>query len=513
MSGRKKWEIDRRTFIQAGGMTLALPFLEAMLPSIARAAGESDPKRFVSMYIASGTYMKPNGGAFWFPNQPGPLNAGALPAVFQPFASNIGDLSILKGITNTTQSSCRGLGGSHSTAVATHLTCTPYTNGDSGACTIAGNSFDVEFANGLGGKSYAVSAGGPDGYHPDSTPFDYGRTVSYKNSQQHECYLNPYKLFYSAGLFMGNPASTQSVQMASVQATGSGSSLSRNRSILDSAYESIKALRGKVGKNDQMRIDDYFNGLREIEVALGGVVRPTPTPGPGSTPNPNPTPTPPQGGGGGGMDATCTTQAGPSKALDNEDHSGNLTNFADRLKAFCDIILLAFKCNRAQTFSFMFEYENTPRRFMNLVPNNLKYGSADMGNSRESHIGMAHWGDNPAEEGVRRDSLVTRDRFYMSYLIYLINGLKAARDPSGSPILDNTIIQLSHGLYDGNHGVGWQAGAEGLPMVVAGGRNVINPGNFYAYSNTDLKDLYYTIARKSGVNMGNFRGSTKMITL
>src|SRR5216110_1768249 len=102
-----------------------------MFGSRALAAGLSDPKRYICMYIASGTYMKQNNGAFWQPGtSSGPLSAAAQPAVFAPFAANVGDLSILRGVNNRARYQCGGKQGGHSTAVATYLTSTPYTNGD-----------------------------------------------------------------------------------------------------------------------------------------------------------------------------------------------------------------------------------------------------------------------------------------------------------------------------------------------------------------------------------------------
>jgi len=53
--------IDRRTFLRASGVALSLPFLEAMTPSIARAAVES-PKRMVNICTTLGLYSDS-----WFP--------------------------------------------------------------------------------------------------------------------------------------------------------------------------------------------------------------------------------------------------------------------------------------------------------------------------------------------------------------------------------------------------------------------------------------------------------------
>ena len=478
----QKWEIDRRTFIKAGAATLTLPFLEAMLPSFVKAGGTANPTRYVCMYLASGTYIKSNDGAFWYPGATSaPLDRNNLPVVFQPFAANASDFSIIRGVENEERYNCQGTGGDHSTAVATYLSCLPYTDGGAATCTINGSSFDFEIAQKAGLKAIAMSAGGYDGYHPDLTPFDYGRTVSYVNGQQADCALNPYKLFYSLFAGISNAAQPpgQSISPSTL-------AIVRNKSILDHAISAINKLKTKVGTEDRRRLDDYFTSVRMLETSV----------------NANPV-----------SGAGCQIANPPDSSLNAEDHDGSGTDFPQRLKTFCDIIALAFKCNNAQVFSLMWEYENTNRKFSGTVPQELIYQGADMVNPG-SHNEMAHWADNGADQYTERmNRCITRDRFYMSFVVYLMNALKAARDPSGSPILDNTIIQFGHGLHDGNHKVASIDSTTGLPMVLAGGRNLINPGQFHYLPSADLKDLYYTIGQKMGVGLSSFRGRSTLVNI
>ncbi len=498
----KKTTLTRRDVIKAGGITLALPFLEAMIPSIAKAAGAVDPKRYVCMYIPSGTYMKPNDGAFWQPRSAGLLDSNNLPEVFRPFAGNAANFSILRGVKNSSQYQCQGITGGHASNVSTYLTCSPYSDGGAAFCTLTGSSFDQLLALQKGLKAYAMSGGGYDGYHPDLVNFDYGRTVSYLNGNQAETWLDPYKLFYSSGLFQNYDPNAVVAPAPGTAPTAAPqaplSPFSRNKSILDNALSAISDLKSRLGAADRRRLDDYFTGLRNLEmsvVALPPPPQPPPNPG-GSPPPPN----------------QCGGVTPPNLSLNNEDHSGNQDDFAARMKAFCDIMILSFKCDRAQVFSLMTEYENTNRRFRNLIPGNLVYGGANV-DVPGSHNEMAHWGDGGAgEETERRNRCVSRDRFYMSFVDYLMTALKNSQDPSGSSILDNTIIQFGHGLEDGNHGFGGGQ-AVGLPLILAGGRNMINPGNLYDLQGVDLKDLYFTLSQKFGMNISNFQGSSRIIEI
>jgi hypothetical protein len=108
---------------------------------------------------------------------------------------------------------------------------------------------------------------------------------------------------------------------------------------------------------------------------------------------------------------------------------------------------------------------------------------------------------------------VSRDRFYASQLVYLVNALKGVTDPSGAPMLDNTIVQWGVGLEDGNHNTDGMQTTTGHPVVLAGGRNMLSLGKFVALPNNDLSDLYFTLNSKLGMGLTSFGGSTTKLTL
>ena len=53
----------------------------------------------------------------------------------------------------------------------------------------------------------------------------------------------------------------------------------------------------------------------------------------------------------------------------------------------------------------------------------------------------------------------------------------------------------------------------GLPIVLAGGRNFLSPGNFYAFPNGDVSDLYFTLNKKLGMGLNSFGGSTTILPI
>ncbi len=165
-----------------------------------------------------------------------------------------------------------------------------------------------------------------------------------------------------------------------------------------------------------------------------------------------------------------------------------------------DMITLGFQCDIIRSASVMYDGETGGRNFGNQVPAHLVYNGASL-DSVENHIGISHSGG--------RDKCITRDRLYMNIMVYLINKLKQAKDPSGSSIIDNTIIVNGYAVSDGNH----SNGDGGVPIIVGGGRNLINPGDSYDVSGYDMRDLLYSINVQLNMGMDNFVGANRLIKI
>jgi hypothetical protein len=490
----KPFTLSRRAFlVGTGGAFISLPLLEAMFTRQTLAAAASDPKRFVCMYIPNGTYMTANNGANWFPGaSSAPLVAGALPVTFTPFAANTADFTILRGIANkavgksyNNLQASGGVGGQHACGISSFLTC-GYPTDNSPVCTIAVDSFDqiVAQKNSVNGGRPLVMCGGAIGDQvADGTAFHYGEFLSYRGGKAVAPYKNPVSLYRDmfsgivAPATPGGPATP-----ATPQAT-----LARNKSVLDNAVSDIARLQAKLGTSDKQKLDDYLTSLRALELKLAGpptVVPPNTTTATG--------------------EVACVPMTAPASTMDNEDYYGNKVDFPERLQAFNDMLVLAFKCDIVRSVSITFDTEGGPRRFKNKIPASLIHQGAEM-NEIEAHIGMSHYADDPAKQ----NRCITRDRFYLSYFFSLMNALKQANDPSGTPMLDNTVILCGHGIVDGNH----NTGSTGMPMVLGGGANLgMHHGNYRALSN-DMSDLLYTISGKLSLGLTNFQGSTKTITL
>jgi hypothetical protein len=77
------------------GTLVALPVLEAMAPSIARAQGQAPVRRFLSFYVPNGIHM-----AAFTPSSMGPLQSAALPRILQPLAPHLAHVTVVSGLEN-----------------------------------------------------------------------------------------------------------------------------------------------------------------------------------------------------------------------------------------------------------------------------------------------------------------------------------------------------------------------------------------------------------------------------
>ena len=459
------WKIDRRRLLTGAGCVFALPLLESFFDKTARASGTSDPRRFVSLYMPQGTYNR-KGDAVWYPAT-GPLTTG-LPDVLSPFASHTSDFSVLKHL------GCRALNGNggHGSALVTWLTQTAPMNPGASGPPFDGTvtSFDQLAADALKKPHLVMSCGLRWGGGVDNFPnwSEAGTYVTFKNGQGVAPHTNPvelYKNVFSQLVSGSGPA-------APVPAAA------RNRSILDNATADIKDLQNKLGKNDRMKLDDHFTSLRNLEQRLSAVA---------------------VGGGCSG--------GPPDSTLDTSDinGTGDGTSYTKRVQAFMDMIVLAFKCDLVRTVSFMYDGEVGDRQRLLDCPASLIYNNADI--TAGMHVGVSHY-FGPSGGG--RDRTISRDRYYLYFFFYLLDALKQALDPSGSPMLDNTAVFAGYGVLDGNHD---PANSEGTPLVLGGGRNVLHPGNAFELGGKDMTDLFFTFSQFLNLGWNDFRGSSTTLSV
>ncbi|HYI00922.1 DUF1552 domain-containing protein [Hyalangium sp.] len=290
---KKPWELSRRTFLRGAGTWMALPVLEAMVPSMARAqtAGIVPPRRLMTFFVPNGMYP-----AEWYPATSG--EGYALSPLLTPLAAFKSDFLVLSGLGNKpSHSSSVDVG--HVASTSTFLTGTWVSE----APLRNGISMDQLAASHL--KQYtrfpSLELGTRGG-----TSYVLHNNISWgANSTPMPKETRPDILFDR--LFEGmNP--NQSAEAAEARRR-------RRLSVLDYVKQDTTRLETKLGREDRLRVDEYLTGVRELEqrVQQTRVVQ-------------------------------CTQGARPVEPVD----------VRQQVRLMLDMMVLAFQCDLTRVATFMY---------------------------------------------------------------------------------------------------------------------------------------------------------------
>jgi hypothetical protein len=241
--------ISRRALLRgAGGVAIALPFLEAMNPRLARGqAAPKAPRRLLNVFTENGV-VENN----WYPS--GTEKNFTMPvslAPLQPFKDNI---IVFEGLDRVASGSNGG--GGHQRGKTAAFTGQGNNNGRA-----AGISIDQLVANSIGTTTRFKSIEASvyvKGVLRDGVFFSGPGQIVVPED-------DPAKLF--ARLF-SDPLPSQ---MASdpMAAAAFAKLRMRRQSILDKSMEQYKNLAATVGGGDRTRLESHMTALRSLEQSLG----------------------------------------------------------------------------------------------------------------------------------------------------------------------------------------------------------------------------------------------------
>ena len=137
--------LARRTFLRGTGAAVALPFLDSMVPAMAKAATTAEkPVRMAFVYVPNGIDMRN-----WNPDYEGKLET--LPRILQPLDKFKGDFNLLGNLTHNAGRALLDGAGDHGRC------CASYLSGVQPRKTMvdikASQSFDQIVANQVGQKT------------------------------------------------------------------------------------------------------------------------------------------------------------------------------------------------------------------------------------------------------------------------------------------------------------------------------------------------------------------------
>jgi hypothetical protein len=435
--------ISRRALLRGIGATVAVPWLESMIPAFASPSRVSFPTRLGFIYVPNGKNMDD-----WTPKTEGAEYA--LPSILQPLKDLRDDFNVLTGLTADKARPHGDGGGDHARALGAFLTGAQPRKTD-GTDIRAGVSVDQVAASAIGDQTRLSSleigceAGAMAGNCDSGYSCVYSSTMSWRSATQPlPKEVNPKSVFDR--LFGGGSTAERAKTRA------------QRQSVIDLVREDYKDLNGKVGKQDQQKLEEYISSIRDIEVRLEralhmpevkvpeGVARPTGIP----------------------------------------------ASYEEHIKLMGDLLVLAFQTDitRVATFVVANEGSNKPYAFAG-VP--------------EGHHDLSHHG-NSAE---KKAKIAKINAFHTQMLAHTLGKLKSIKEGDGT-LLDHCLIAYGSANSDGN-----AHNHDNLPILLAGqGGGTVKTGRHVRFpKETPLNNLWLALLQRVGVKLPSLGDSTGTLTI
>ena len=432
--------LPRRTVLRGVGATLALPFLDAMVPawsSRARAAA-APAHRFQTFYVPNGMAME-----FWTPKGEG--TAFELSPILEPLAPYRDHVLALSGLKANWNYIHAGASGSFLTGTAR--------GGRNEIEIIADVSVDQLLARHFAGETQVASlelsmdAPANAGACTGILSCVYTHTLSWRSpTQPLPMEWNPRAVFER--LFGDSGSTNRAARDARLR---------QHKSILDSVTEKLVSLRRELGPQDQSKVDQYADAVRDVERRI----------------------------------AKAEQQSGLELPT-LEQPQGAPPVFEDHLALMLDLQLLAFQSDLTRVISFMLGKEQSARPYPQIgVP--------------EAHHPLSHHNDVP--ELIAHMSKI--NRYHTQLFSKYLERLRATPDGDGS-LLDHTTILYGSGISNSTRHSG-----DNLPLLVmGGGAGTLKGGRHLTYSGKPtMANLLVTLVDKMGLPVERVGGSTGKLPL
>jgi hypothetical protein len=231
----------------------------------------------------------------------------------------------------------------------------------------------------------------------------------------------------------------------------------QHKSILDSVSEKLAALKGELGPQDQVKVDEYTESIRDVERRI-----------------------------------QRADEQRDIELPEMDQPQGVPPIFEDHLALMMDLQLLAFRSDLTRVISFMIGKEQSARPYPQIgVP--------------EAHHPLSHHENRP--ELVAHMSKI--NRYHVELFSKHLSKLRATSDGDGS-LLDHMTILYGSGISNSQRHSG-----DNLPLLlVGGGAGRLKGGRHLAYSDKPpMANLLVTLMDKLDVPVEKLGGSTSKLPL
>lgn len=416
---------QRRRFLGSAGALIALPALESLAaprPAPGAPAAAARPKRMIFLNFGWGVTNET-----WFPNVKQTGADYALPPGLAPLARHKADFTVIQGLSNKF-------------ANEAHWGSTFWLTG-ANRYAEPGQSFhnsvsaDQVAAARLGGDTRfsSLQLNSPDVNNSGHGP---GLSLAWDRRGKPVAGLdNPVLVFHR--LF-----STDSTPLAERQAM-----LAQRRSVLDAVLADAGDLQRKLNKADTDKLDEYFQGIRDIETRLG-------------------------------RDESWLGVPKPKSAM-REPRPGLAGR--DEIAIMYDLMVAALQTDSTRVITY--------RQPVGTLLQSLAVKVAPHD--------MSHY-----SPGDRMEASQKRDAAQSELLAGLIDKLKATREPDGSTLFDHTVISYGSNIRTIHY-------LDNCPTLVAGRGAGIGLGQHLVLSkDTPLCNLWLTLLKGIGAKVESHGDST-----
>ncbi len=241
----KSWHLSRRTFLRGTGVSLGLPFMNAMAVGSETKALAALPKRAAFMFFPNGVSLPPENDPqhedwFWFPKGEGrDYEFRTSQAALNPYRD---DISVVSGLSHPLN---RNSGDAHVNPTG-YLTSKEIVKGKT---TLNSISIDQAISNYQAGQTQLASM-------PLSTVGGVGNlrrnyTLSYdKDGKGIPAWSNLREIYER--MYVGSSPEALA-------------RLKEKTNLLNEIYEDAKDLKRNLGKEDQATLDEYLQAITELE--------------------------------------------------------------------------------------------------------------------------------------------------------------------------------------------------------------------------------------------------------
>ena len=424
-------QFSRRHVLRTASAIIALPAFESLgfrrLAAAAPAA--ASPKRLVFLGFGWGVTEEE-----WYPKVAEPGATYTLPPLLEPLAHHKSDFTIVQGLWN------RYTGNGH--FGSTFWLTGANEHGEPGQSFHNSVSVDQVAANALGADTRFESLALDCGDAANGSGHGPGLSLSWdQRGKPVGGPRNPVEAFHRLFAADTTPIEQQKAMLA------------QRRSVLDNALENAKDLARHLGKVDADKLDEYLDGIRDLERRLSrdekwlGTQRPQPPFGE------------------------------PKPGLEGREE----------IALMYDIIVAAMQTDSTRVLTY--------RQPVTTLLESLEIKT-------EAHT-MSHYHGAP---GDRIAASRARDLAQSELLAGLFDRLKATKEPDGSSLFDHVTV-----VYGSN--IRTAHSLDNCPTLLAGrGAGIALGQNLVVPKGTPLCNAWLTILRGSGVRAEAFGDSTGLIS-